>query len=94
MIPGKFYYNLATDEKTWDRYAAATGLPYYYHVNILDVVSARKFSPLILQLQCTTKNHLDACCMISDEEGAVRLVRGEDLDEIHTYRYTYTEWTT
>ena len=32
--------------------------------------------------------------MISDEEGAICLVRGEELDEIRTYRYTYTEWTT
>ena len=88
------WYHLANDEQTWDRYASATTLPYYYHVNILDVISAKKFSPLILQLKCTTKNPFDACCMISDEEGAVCLVRGEELDDLRTYRYTYTEWTT
>ena len=31
--------------------------------------------------------------MISDEEGTVCLVRGEDLDKIDTYRFTYNEWT-
>ena len=90
IVPDKMYYYLTADEKTWDRYKAATGLPYYYHVNILDVVNARKYSSFILQLKCTTRYEFDSCCMISDEEGALCLVRGEDLDHLDTYRFTYT----
>ena len=87
------YYHLTADPKRWDRYKAATGLTHYYHVDIQDVINARKFSSFILQLKCRTRYEWDSCCMISDEEGTVCLVRGEDLDKIDTYRFTYNEWT-
>ena len=48
IIKDKMSYYLTADEIRWDRYKAATGLPYYYHVNILDVVNARKYSSFVL----------------------------------------------
>ena len=48
VIPDRFSYYLTSDEETWNSYVAATTMNEKYNVDILDVISAQKFSSFIL----------------------------------------------
>ena len=93
VVEDKFYYSLTDDEATYTAWATAVNAPTVYISSGDAIVKSRKFSPFILIWKCTTEEEGDGCCMISETEGAVCLLRGSKATELLTYRYSGTEWS-
>ena len=56
------------------------------------IVKADKFSEFMIIWRCTTEEEGDGCCMISEEDGTLCVVRGTKVSEMFTYRYSLLEW--
>ena len=94
IVEDKFYYSLTSDNETYTYWAAAVNEPTVYESSGNDIVKSRKFSPFMMIWRCTTEEQYDGCCMISESDGAVCLLRDTRATEMLTYRYSHTEWET
>ena len=93
VVEEKFYYSLTSDDETYTNWATAVQNPTIYESSGNLIVKSRKFSSFILIWQCTTEEEHDGCCMISENDGTLCLLRGDEATELFTFRYTQSEWT-
>ena len=94
IVENKFYYSLTSDDETYTYWATAVNEPTVYQSSGNAIVKSRKFSPFMIIWRCTTEEQYDGCCMVSESEGAVCLLRDTRASEMLTYRYSHTEWLT
>ena len=94
VVEDKFYYSLTSDDETYIYWATAVNEPTVYESSGNAIVKSGKFSPFMIIWRCTTEEQYDGCCMISESDGAVCLLRDTRASEMLTYRYSHTEWLT
>ena len=92
IVEDKFYYSLTNDDETYDAWVAAAQNPTIYWSTGEAVVKAEKFSSFIIIFKCTTVERYDGCCMISENDGTICLLRTATNPYLYTYRYSIGEW--
>ena len=75
IVRDKFLYSFTSDEETFNAWKIAAQNPNVYWSSGDAIVKADKFSEFMIIWKCTTAEQGDGCCMISEEDGALCLVR-------------------
>ena len=76
IIANQFSYAMWDNYYIWNEWVLAVADPDTYTVSAEDTVNAEKFSSFVFSVKCTTVDEEDGCCLISESDGTVCLLRG------------------